>query len=96
MTYNYSSTSYTSGGENLGDASFSYGEGGAQLSVGSAIGGAIGGGGSYNESISLGGGDAALGGAAFNESHIVGRNGGGVYGGRTKQTALGGTDSSWA
>ena len=75
MSYQYSSTSYSSGGDALG-AGDAYGAAG--FSIGGAISdvslGGIGttGGASYNESISIGGGAGsggiALDGGSYNES----------------------------
>lgn len=99
MSYQYSSTSYSSGGDALG-AGDAYGAAG--FSIGGAISdaslGGIGttGGASYSESISIGGGAGsgaihAIDGGSYNESISISTSGGAAGGaaaaGRTNQIA---------
>lgn len=100
MSYSYSASSYSSGGDGIADASLSYNDG---ITIGGAIGGASLGGGSTTivsggNSLGLGGG-ALGGGSAYNESISFG--GAAISGDRSAQAAsdilaLGGAGSAGA
>lgn len=81
MSYNYSASGYSAGGDGISDASLSYNTG--SVSIGGAIGGAaLGGGESSSTSYSTGGNTGGL---------ITGANGAGIYSESTSYSTGGNT-----